>query len=225
MSTAALVTSVSLSLQLERSDRVYPWPHHVVLTPERPEPPPGPYVGLPFDAVDAHWFALDGACSDLALGTIFAAVLDYSLPEADSDDPVTLLAQLAAAENPTCHGGAVVRAQSRDTPVVAPGCCCGPESWNDFIFPLQLDWSPYCGHSPDYWFDVTDRDVLVRADNELLATLDRESLVAAITTATEHARAFSARMRPWLERWSTPEIAHTLASRLDAYWALLGRRD
>jgi hypothetical protein len=223
VSTASLVTSVSLSVQLDRSDRVYPWPHHVVLTPERPECPPGPYVGLPFDADDARWFALHGDCSDLALGTIFAAVLDYSLPEASSDDPVTLLAQLSVAESPTCHGGALVRSGANFA--VIPGCCCGPESWNDFIFPLELAWSPYCGHAPDYRFDVTDRHVLVRADDELRATLDRESLAAAITTATEHTRAFSARMRPWLERWSTPEIAHNLASRLDAYWALLGRRE
>jgi hypothetical protein len=154
--------------------------------------------------------------------------------EGTSDDEVALLvAQLAGYG----HAGAgatdlasLVRAFPHVTPgglaatdeihEVRPSCCCGLEGWRDWDRLVVTGASPWLGHDPSPWAEVSGDEFLVWPNGGLGEALSddiqpvrfsRKELVAALTQVEEDLRSFASRLHAWATQVS-PQDAYSLAN-------------
>src|SRR5262249_29366784 len=84
---------------------------------------------------------------DLEIGTVVAALCAYNRvlgPEADAEE---LLREAADAESLILSGG--IQTTVGSEVVLAPSCCCGLETWREWIVFAEGGEPPWCGHDPD----------------------------------------------------------------------------
>lgn len=96
-----------------------------------------------------------------------------------------------------------------DGPVmIAPSCCCGIESWHEWEKLLQDGASPWLGHDPSPWVEITGDDFLVWSDGGLgvgtgplqSIRFTREQMEAAVNGVERDLRGFAERLGDWGSR-------------------------
>lgn len=141
-------------------------------------------------------------------GLFFALLADYN--RIASEDIATLEEGVLAAEHLILPGGLVV---AHGDLVIEPSCCCGLEDWRDWEQALTGQ-SPWLGHDPAPWVEVSGSTVCVWADGAEDAATDtyaisfeRAHFETELARAGTHLRAFLKQFARWTQSvgFSHPE--------------------
>lgn len=106
----------------------------------------------PWPIADCKPFSLirlSGKMTDRQVGLVFAQLVNYNNLESEGDTN-NLLHQVIQAETLVLPGGLQVRS---DDKVINPSCCCGLETWRDWLRFLKTGRSPWLGHDPSPWVE------------------------------------------------------------------------
>lgn len=95
------------------------------------------------------------------IGLIFAQLAQYNQIEL-SGDKQSVLKQLLEAENLVLPGGIQVVCESQNT--ISPSCCCGLETWREWIDFLKTGKSPWLGHDPSPWVEMQGDVIRIWSD-------------------------------------------------------------
>ncbi|MFB2970868.1 hypothetical protein ACE1CD_18000 [Aerosakkonema sp. BLCC-F183] len=103
------------------------------------------------------------------IGLVFAQLAQYNRIELTADRQ-TVLRQILKAKSLVLPGGIQVVCQKRGT--ISPSCCCGLESWREWIDVLKTGTSPWLGHDPSPWIEITGDVVRVWSDGGIMQVND-----------------------------------------------------
>jgi hypothetical protein len=84
------------------------------------------------------------------IGLVFAQLAQYNQIKLSSDKQV-VLKQILKAKSLVLPGGIQVVCTGQDT--ISPSCCCGLETWREWIDFLKTGQSPWLGHDPSPWVE------------------------------------------------------------------------
>jgi hypothetical protein len=112
---------------------------------------------------------------------------------------------------------------------VVPSCCCGLESWRDWVQVVTGGTGPWLGHDPSPWVEVREDAVLVWPDgglgeaNEDLhpVRFSKPEFEAALVDVDDDLRGFLRRLHVWATTVS-PEYAARLAERFAVLVGMAG---
>ncbi len=108
------------------------------------------------------------------IGLVFAQLAKYNQIELTGDKQVAL-DQILAAESLVLPGGIQVVCKDRDT-TISPSCCCGLETWRQWIDFLQTGESPWLGHDPSPWVEGLGDVVRIWSDGGMESDFSRQVL-------------------------------------------------
>ena len=98
------------------------------------------------------------------IGLVFAQLANYNqIPLAN--DGQTVLQQIVEAETLVLPGGIRVVCESQKT--ISPSCCCGLETWREWLDFLKTGNSPWLGHDPSPWLEIQGETVRIWSDGGL----------------------------------------------------------
>jgi rSAM/selenodomain-associated transferase 2 len=128
----------------------------VVVPPVRREPaPPWPVDWL----APGEWIVLSGHAPAGHVGLLAAQLAIYNGVPLDGS-AADVLRRVAAAETLVLPGG--VRASAPGAEPVEPGCCCGLETWREWLeLEGDPDAQPWLGHDPWGWVERAPGGLLV----------------------------------------------------------------
>jgi hypothetical protein len=107
---------------------------------------------------DQSFIRLWGGMSDEEVGTIIAQTILYNRIEISTDVPA-LLERIVRSENLVLPGG--IRAIDDESQLtIEPGCCCGLETWREWLNFAEGGNSPWLGHDPDPWVERKGKKLL-----------------------------------------------------------------
>lgn len=92
---------------------------------------------------------LQGEMTYPQIGLVFAQLADFNQIELANDAQV-VLEQILEAEDLILPGGIQVISEEK---VIAPSCCCGLETWREWVEFLETGESPWLGHDPSPWVE------------------------------------------------------------------------
>ncbi len=95
------------------------------------------------------------------IGLVFAQLAQYNQIELTADRQ-TVLRQILKEKSLVLPGGIQVVCQKRGT--ISPSCCCGLETWREWIDVLKTGTSPWLGHDPSPWVEIQGDVVRVWSD-------------------------------------------------------------
>lgn len=84
------------------------------------------------------------------IGLIFAQLAQYNRIELSNDKQV-VLKQILKAKSLVLPGGIQIVCTGQHT--ISPSCCCGLETWREWIDFLKTGQSPWLGHDPSPWVE------------------------------------------------------------------------
>jgi hypothetical protein len=138
----------------------------------------------------------DMAAGDI--GLVFAQLVDYNRIE--GQDAEALQAGIIEAESLILPGGLQTCYGKQE---IDPGCCCGLEAWRDWEQVLKGG-SPWLGHDPAPWVELSDNVVRVWSDGGLNEARDSFSIAferrhfeAEFERAGKDLRAFLTQSAAW----------------------------
>ncbi|MFC8953737.1 hypothetical protein ACFT8P_14060 [Streptomyces sp. NPDC057101] len=176
------------------------------------------------------YLALDGDLTPAEVGTAvmqIAACNDFE-PEEEHGlcptDPLgTFLHGLLTMPDLFAAGGFRVTDSATDTVFIQPGCCCGLESWRDWLEVLEGTGSSYFGHDPSSAAERVGDSVRLTLDayangNSPGVELPVEQVRALVTGAQQDLRDFLSLAGTWAEQHlpaHAAEVTAALARALD----------
>lgn len=83
------------------------------------------------------------------IGLVFAQLAKYNQIEL-AKKKQTVLEQILEIESLVLPGGIQIVSEDK---VIPPSCCCGLETWREWIDFLQTGHSPWLGHDPSPWVE------------------------------------------------------------------------
>lgn len=99
------------------------------------------------------------------IGLVFAQLAQYNKIEITTDRQ-TVLRQILKSQRLILPGGIQVVCQDRGT--ISPSCCCGLETWREWIDVLKTGTSPWLGHDPSPWIEIKGDVVRVWSDGGII---------------------------------------------------------
>lgn len=106
----------------------------------------------PFSMIRLH-----GEMTYQEIGLVFAQLAQYNQIEL-AGDLLTVLNQIIAAESLILPGGIQIIDELQN--IISPSCCCGLETWREWVDFLKTGKTPWLGHDPSPF--VENRDDVVR---------------------------------------------------------------
>lgn len=121
---------------------------------------------FPWSITDCQPFSfirLSGKMRDQEVGLVFAELVKYNHLESEGDTN-NVLHRVIQAESLILPGGVQVIAATDK--VISPSCCCGLETWRDWLIFLKTGGSPWLGHDPSPWAEKVGTLVRVWSDQK-----------------------------------------------------------
>lgn len=94
------------------------------------------------------------------IGLVFAQLAQYNQIEL-TNGKQAVLEQILEAESLILPGGIEVISKEKSIP---PSCCCGLETWREWIMFLETGNSPWLGHDPSPWIERQDDIIRIWSD-------------------------------------------------------------
>lgn len=94
------------------------------------------------------------------IGLVFAQLAEYNQVELVNDKQA-VLEQILEAESLILPGGIQVISEQK---IISPSCCCGLETWREWMDFLETGESPWLGHNPSPWVESQGDIVRVWSD-------------------------------------------------------------
>ena len=200
----------------------FPWPHWVGALPSEEPAPPTKSESHPFRAGEFYRaMHLHGAMDDLEVGTVVAALCTYnrfgyldSEKAEVSDSPEVILREVVGSDGFVVGGGLEV---CRTTDVVlTPSCCCGLETWREWIAFAEGGPAPWSGHDPDPYIERLPSGLLAigyAADRENALQTSPSELREALRLAELDLCGFL----HLLERWASVTAPSTASAFANAF--------
>lgn len=197
-----------------------PWPHWRGALPseeQRPDFAPPADPTHPFRAGEFYReLRLHGDQDALELGTVMAAICLYNdAADGDDDAPVTdtlsLFQRLLEREALIVAGG--LQLHLDDHLILSPQCCCGLETWREWLTFADGGDPPWCGHSPDPHLERRPDGHLELGYPDATHRIDPADLRAALADAARDLAAFAERLTAWLTELA-PTLGPALAEKL-----------
>ena len=116
---------------------------------------------LPFSMI-----TLSGEMTYAKIGLVIAQLAKYNQIEL-TGDRLTVLNQIIAAESLVLPGGIQVTSETQST--ISPSCCCGLETWRDWVDFLKTGASPWLGHDPSPWIENLGDAIRIWSDGGMQA--------------------------------------------------------
>lgn len=145
---------------------------------------------------------LHGETTYSETGLVFAQLAKYNQIEL-AIDKQGVLEQILKAENLVLPGG--IRLVSEEK-VISPSCCCGLETWREWINFLKTGESPWLGHDPSPWIESQGDIVRVWSDGGIEPTTDafhidisRSRFQRALTLVERELQAFLFCIEGWAQ--------------------------
>jgi len=230
------LTCHAVVVRSQSVDALLPWPHWRGALPSDERLPgfvaPTDDPSHPFRTGEFHrHMRLHGDLDDLELGTVMAALCLYNDvahepaddDNDDNDDPpvspsaTAILERLLAREALIVAGG--LQLNIDDQQILAPQCCCGLETWREWLAFASGGDPPWSGHSPDPHLDRLPSGLLEIGYDSAIHTIDPADLRAALDETTRTLAAFADRLTTWLTA-AAPDLAPALTAKLAADLAL-----
>ncbi len=159
------------------------------------------------------------------VGLVFAQLAQYNQIKLTSSRQV-ILQQILKAGRLVLPGGIQV-IYAEDT--IEPSCCCGLETWREWIDFLQTGQSPWLGHDPSPWVEGLGEVIRIWSDGGIVPTSDAESLDVsrtqfeqALARVEKDLQAFLWCIEPWAQTVDFEESGK-LAQKFDQCFSVGGR--
>lgn len=115
------------------------------------------------DSQAFSFIRLSGKMTDREVGLVFAQLVQYNHLESQGDTN-NVLHRVIQAQTLILPGGLQVKAAADK--VINPGCCCGLETWRDWLRFAKTGASPWLGHDPSPWVEKVGGLVRVWSDEK-----------------------------------------------------------
>jgi AraC-like DNA-binding protein len=156
----------------------------------------------PWPIADCKLFSLirlSGKMTDREVGLVFAQLVNYNNLEGGGDTN-NLLHQVIQAETLVLPGGLQVRSAHK---LINPSCCCGLETWRDWLRFLKTSRSPWLGHDPSPWIEKAGGLIHVWSDKKAKAfhiDFEPSKFEAELSKVQQDLSGFLARIEAWASR-------------------------
>lgn len=104
---------------------------------------------------------LFGEMTSPEIGLVFAQLAKYNQIEL-TNGKQAVLEQILEAESLVLPGGIEVISEEKPIP---PSCCCGLETWREWIMFLETGNSPWLGHDPSPWIESQGDTIRIWSDD------------------------------------------------------------
>ncbi len=158
------------------------------------------------------------------VGSIIAQLVKYNQVET-GPSTTALLSGALAAEVLLLPGGIHASSGERE---ICPGCCCGLETWREWLSFLESGASPWAGHDPAPRLESVDGLVRVWSDGGISPTpdayaieFDRIRFTTELGRVERDLRAFLSLVGAWAENVGFPDPP-ALCRKLDACFGITG---
>lgn len=102
------------------------------------------------------------------IGLVFAQLARYNQIEL-ANNKQTVLEEILKTESLVLPGGIQIVSAEK---VIPPSCCCGLETWREWIDFLQTGHSPWLGHDPSPWVERQGNIIRIWSDGGIAPTQD-----------------------------------------------------
>lgn len=106
---------------------------------------------------------LFGEITSPEVGIVFAQLAEYNQIEL-ANDKQSVLEQILEAESLVLPGGIKVISKDKS---ISPSCCCGLETWREWIMFLETGQSPWLGHDPSPWLERQGDLIRIWSDDSI----------------------------------------------------------
>lgn len=222
------LTCHAVVVRSQSVDAALPWPHWRGALPSDERRAdfvaPSDDPSHPFRSDEYHrHIRLSGDLDDLELGTVLAALCLYndvahepSNDDDDDDPPVStstaaILERLLATESLIVAGG--LKLFKADRKILAPQCCCGLETWREWLAFADGGAPPWSGHSsPDPHLERLPSGLL-EIGHATIHLVDPADLRSALDETSRALVAFTDRLSTWLTE-VVPALAPALTAKI-----------
>lgn len=156
---------------------------------------------------------LHGLMTYPEIGLVFAQLAKYNKIEL-TGDRLTVLKQVVAAESLVLPGGIQIISDSHET--IFPSCCCGLETWREWIDFLKTGQTPWLGHDPSPFVENRGDVIRIWSDGGMGTVSDafyidvsRDRFAKALILVEQDLQAFL----PLIESWAQ-EVGCTESTKL-----------
>ncbi len=146
------------------------------------------------------------------IGLVFAQLAKCNKIKLENDKQ-TILKQILADDCLVLPGGIQV-VQKRD--IISPGCCCGLETWREWMYFLKTGQSPWLGHDPSPWLERRGDIIRIWSDggiepssNAIYIDISYSQFKQALTLLEQDLQAFLFCIESWAQ-----EIGFTESNKL-----------
>lgn len=118
----------------------------------------------PWEVSEFEPFSMLRLCGEMTypeIGLVFAQLAAYNQVEL-LDNKQTVIEQILKAESLALPGGIQVICEGQST--ISPSCCCGLETWREWIDFLRTGETPWLGHDPSPWVEMQDDVIHIWSD-------------------------------------------------------------
>jgi hypothetical protein len=152
---------------------------------------------------------LSGKMTDREVGLVFAQLVMFNHLESNGDTN-NVLHQVIQAEKLILPGGLQVRSAADQ--VISPSCCCGLETWRDWLRFAETGASPWLGHDPSPWVEKVGGLVRVwsgeksrrishkKGANVFHIDFEQSKFEAELSKVQQDLSAFLVRIEAWADR-------------------------
>ncbi|MDV3349318.1 hypothetical protein QGP82_11495 [Leptothoe sp. LEGE 181152] len=159
-------------------------------------PWPVPYF-KPFSLIH-----LCGKMTYLEIGLVFAQLAEYNQIKLENGKQA-VLEQILEAESLVLPGGIQIVSKKK---VISPSCCCGLETWREWIDFLKTGNSPWLGHDPSPWVESQGNVIRVWSDGGIEPTTNasyidvlRPYFKRALMLVEQELQAFLFSIKSWAQ--------------------------
>ncbi|MDJ0705407.1 MAG: hypothetical protein QNJ46_19155 [Leptolyngbyaceae cyanobacterium MO_188.B28] len=159
----------------------------------------------PWPVSEFEPFSMIRLCGDMTypeIGLIFAQLAQYNQIEL-TNDKQAVLEQLLEAESLVLPGGIQILSEEK---VIPPSCCCGLETWREWINFLKTGNSPWLGHDPSPWVESQGNVIRVWSDggiepikNAFYVDVSRPYFKRALMLVEQELQAFLFSIESWAQ--------------------------
>lgn len=177
----------------------------------------------PFSMIRLH-----GEMTYQEIGLVFAQLAQYNQIEL-AGDFLTVLNQIIEAESLILPGGIQVIDELQN--IISPSCCCGLETWREWVDFLKTGETPWLGHDPSPF--VENRDDVVRiwsdggidysagqfVNNAFYIDVSRDRFAKALILVEQDLQAFLFCIDSWAKEVGFRESSK-LCQKFDEYFSI-----
>ena len=195
---------------------------------ESPERRISTWVPLPDLPGYPEMIRLSSSSSEAEVAAVVAQLTVYG----GTDKTPLTMEQLVNEPVRILPGG--LQAVSGET-VIAPSCCCGLETWREWIDLLKGGGSPWLGHDPAPWVEKLKGSFVVHSDGGLgedggpvtgvvtQISFSRSELEAAVELVQTDLAGFLMRLEDWA-RGHKPDFTRAFVSAFDRWFQITSGR-